>query len=789
MIVGISDMAQSNTTENGNPNLPFWIRIIGLSGFFAVIIGLVLIAINLLVAGIIIAAIGAVCAVAALIFETKSAINLIGGQRGAFGSNVGLQILLAAALLIGINFLSFRHYRRFDWTYNQSFTLPAKIRDRMTQLQGETTIVVYHLHKPFGQLKAKPDKYDKAAERKVIEKVNDLVDQFRDLGRQFHVEVLDVEDDNFSQKLDKLTEDKEALRKEIDASNEDSIFFYGDGNVQRLGFHDIYQLDKQSSQEEKNLVLLDQGVEPFANEVLQVDQKKPKIALATIHEILGTEGSEELGMTGFKKALQDRGFETVDIILKKWSEFMGPEPAVLTYDESKYERVDAQLSETELTIKSLEQELKDIKEVLDLWKTATLDDLTKKYADQLKGRKVTEAIRTNQVAILQQNRAILELYLSGAREERDGLLKEKDGLKVENLQEQKRISDLKAKTERMLADCDLLVIPRFTLLNVARGELIPNRIYKLDDSQVAAIKDFLKAGKPVLLCFGPSNEPVGRMDPMGMGPDKLEDALEEVGIHLSKQTILFNIESKSFAERRSGIVILGTNVEVPPVKFDWEPGAGLPGLASASRPEPAKPNPIRESMRLIARGFGKDQKLDLRIRHPRPIYFEPKGTLPAFQSVFMMSDDASWNENDPFPSRDRTPRFEAPKSNDFTKGTVDEKRRGPFPIGVAVETSLPASWYTEKGAKPAMVRVAAIGHGGLFVGADLPPVKEKLLLDVCNWLLGRDDLLTKDHEKWRFPRVMLTDVQKSFWDWGTRLLIPLSFAFVGLVVLMVRRLR
>src|SRR2546430_5880143 len=48
-----------------------------------------------------------------------------------------------------------------------------------------------------------------------------------------------------------------------------------------------------------------------------------------------------------------------------------------------------------------------------------------------------------------------------------------------------------------LADCDLLFIPRMTRLSHDEFT-IPPRLYRLDPQQVAAIKDFLKSGKPIL---------------------------------------------------------------------------------------------------------------------------------------------------------------------------------------------------------------------------------------------------------------------------------------------------
>jgi hypothetical protein len=835
----------------------FWLRCAGLTGLLAFAIGLVLASLELdlasweairraikevpaklqsagsdqawirvtfgLLAG------GAFLAILAFIVEVIAALRHVAGRRGAFGLNVAMQTALATVLLLGINAYSFEHYRRFDWTQpdrdgNKQFTLPADIRDQLSKLQGETTIVVYQRHKTFGQLTDKPDAYDYAAERKVVEKVKDLVDQFRELGPQFKVSVLDVEEESYQAKLDQLVDDlapqfaaraqeeaagerntdraklQEQKAKEIRAALEDvpenSVFFFGAGTVQRLSFNDFYQLDKTESQQANdghgNLVLLYQGAGPFARKVLNIDQKRPRIAVAVVHEVLGLDGSEELGMAGVKKTLAAHGFDARDVILKKWSEFAPPEPAVFTYDESKYERLDEELSELDANIKNLELDLKDLREVEKLWTSASLDDLTKKYADQLKGRKLTEAIRQFQLNDLKTQIAFRDLMLEQQREERDGVVKQRSGLNVESLAEQRRIADLKAKTDRILADCDLLIVPRMTLFNVARGEAIPNRVYRLDDAQVAGIKDFLKAGKPVLACFGPINESPNRMmgaDPFSAGPDKLEDALAEMGIKMGRQTVLFNVESKSFAERRGGLLVLGANVEVPPVEFDWKPGVGRP-LSMAKVDEHPNPNPIRESMRLTARSLGKEQPLELRVRHPRPVYFEaPPGVELSFDPEFMMTSAASWNEPSPFPTPQRTPRYEPPKADDFTKGTLDEKRRGPFPCGVAVETMLPTAWYADKDAKPAKVRAAAIGQGGVFIGPTLSPVKEKLLLDTCNWLLGRDDLLTNDAHKWQFPRVALSDRDRALWQWGARLGLPVLFAYLGIVVLLVRRLR
>jgi hypothetical protein len=499
------------------------------------------------------------------------------------------------------------------------------------------------------------------------------------------------------------------------------------------------------------------------------------------------------------------------VVLKKWSEVGPPEPAVYTYDESKFERLEEQVAELDTEIKEYESRVKELDEVARLWKTASLAELTKKYARELGGRQVSQRMRELQVDEFDRRLTLLRFELKLARDERDAAAKAKAGLNVEGLTERRRMSDLKAKLAHMLADFDLLIIPRMTLRNVTIGDRIPMRVYRLEEAQVAALRDYLKSGKPVLACFGPVNEPTAdRFEPPGQsGPDGVEDLLTQLGIRLGRQTVLFNAESKSFAERRTGLLVSGVNVEVPPVDFEWQAGAGE-GLL---RQEPAdqEPHRIRESMRLVARAAGRDpakepstdaepeddrpplsRNLELRLRHPRPIYFDPdRAKQLGYDPVFMMTSPLSWNDDNPFPTRERTPRLDRTKPDDPTYGTPDARREGPFPIAVAVETSAPSAWYDDKNATPANVRVAVVGHGGLFVGQELSPTREKLLLNTLNWLLRRDDLLPReqDVQRWQYPRVQLSARDQLIWGAATQWVLPGAIAYLGIIVLLVRRMR
>jgi hypothetical protein len=160
-----------------------------------------------------------------------------------------------------------------------------------------------------------------------------------------------------------------------------------------------------------------------------------------------------------------------------------------------------------------------------------------------------------------------------------------------------------------------------------------------------------------------------------------------------------------------------------------------------------------------------------------------------------MTSPKSWNEDQPFPTQERTPQFEKPKAKDGAKPAetpmdpLEARRRGPFPIGVAIETRLPADWYDSPTAKPETVRVAAIGQGGFFTGKELPPAQEVLMVNTVNWLLGRDDYLPNADRPWSYPRVELSERDKELWLLGARVGLPVLFAYLGFVVLLARRVR
>jgi hypothetical protein len=406
------------------------------------------------------------------------------------------------------------------------------------------------------------------------------------------------------------------------------------------------------------------------------------------------------------------------------------------------------------------------------------------------------------------------------RRERDQVLAERKQLDVDRISESRRMTDIKAKLSNMLADCDLIVVPRLT--RRFNGDTILPRLHRIDQSQAQAIREFLESGKPLLACLGPINEEPGVNPPPSMlpMPDPFEDLLTDLGFHLGKQTVLFTADVKSLSDRRSNLFRSAGKVEIPPLDFKNPPAEALGAWLARGNP-PRGSSRLREGLRVLSQSI--DRKLDVRLRFPRPIYFEPKDDRrPPYDPTFLLTAAGS-NEDNPFPADNDSPPSPS-KPESAVRGNLDAHRLAPFPVGVAAEVVLPVSWGRQAAvlhsaawawAQPRTtlidtslalrvaaappnaeirsdrVRVAVIGQGDVFVGSQLSPARERLFLQTADWLLGRDEALPRADHPWSYPRVALLpgSEEHNYWLWGTRLGLPVLFAYLGCVVLLWRRLR
>ncbi|OWK38569.1 hypothetical protein [Fimbriiglobus ruber] len=849
--------------------------------------------------GVILLLVGGAVVLLALLEELLGGLFRVTGRKTAVNTNAAVQMALAAILLVVVNAVSLTTFKRYDLTRDHQFTLAPDLVSELKKLRSDspTTIVVLQKHKTAGTLSNDPDAYDYAAERKVIDKVEDLVDQLRELGPRFNVVVLDVQDEGYERAVKQLTRTRPGLSDAIRTAPENSIFFYADGKVRRtprteadqlatavgarpsiaadpddagsalvypgavtrLSFTEFYQLDKTSSREatpterealaplaggpafapgvlgKGNLVLLPRGRESFVRKVLALEDRKPRVALAVIHPLLTSrENFDIYSAAGLRKSLEENGFEVQDVILKRWNPRGGmPTAAVDTYEENELERAESRYNLLTTLAANREQGIKQLSEAKVVVDKALAARASAK-TDAEKATQLANAIRVLQrfvrskiqtevqvgvvvTSLTQTLDAFREDYIEISKQLVEATTRYRDVLRNERAVENRRIVDLKVKLKQYVDDCDILIVPRLTVMDIARGEIIPPQAFNLSKEQAEVIKEFVKAGKPVLFAVGPTN--VDRRGPIGeTAGDDVEKLLAQFGIELGRQTIITDLEGQAMAERQNEALV--TSVDVPALVFDMPEKEGKAA------------NPVTAAFRVTARAV--DRTLDVRKSGYRPVYLIPGAAahLP-FAAEIAYTVRESWNEEKPIAEEDYIPKFEPSKPDDPKRGTHDEERRGPFPIGVAIESPVPVQWFStpapaDKGAagpkpdfdalfntaalslshdgglfaacvtltaqqvKRPTVRIVALGHGGLFNGKQLAPANETLLLHSVNWQLKRDDRLPKDvpdDEKWRFPRVELSPRAFGEWSLATLLGLPALTIYCGLIALMVRRIR
>jgi len=660
-----------------------------------------------------------------LAVEALGVLFLVTGRRTLTGTSSTLQVALGLFLLVAVNVYSFSNYLRLDLTRQREFTLPATVANELRRLNPEspTTIVVFEKHQTFATIAGKQDSYDTAADAKVVEKVRDLVDQFRDLGGRFTVVTLDINDKRFDQQLAEATKTLPKLKSAILAAPESSIFFAAGDRVQRLGFSDFLQLDKSGSKDANsgkgNLVLRPQGIESFARRVLAIQEKRPKVALAVIHEVLTSQASDEdedqFTSAGFKKALEENGFDVTDIVLKRW-DTPGQPPAAYVLTESKLERLESELKMSQDDLSDARAELQRFQPVIDRLSAVKGKSYEERNAlyRQMFGRSLTteqEAEVLNsinrRVSRIQKALPDLEKELAEASDRVEALSADERAI------EGKRQQDLKAKFAKLLSDVDLLVLPRLTVLNATSGSSVPPNLYRLSPDQATVVKDFMKAGKPVMVCAGPITNQVDRepnetedayqkkLEASLAGlSDDVEKLLGERGIELGQDLVMFNTETKAFAARQAGQQFGRGKVEIPPLRYE----------AASTTTGSLKENPVGAALRNTSRSIG--QSLDLTLRSLRPVYMSrPWQNRVPFVAEFLATSPDSWNEKRPFPELiprgDGTAVLYLPKYDagldDTKEGDIGVERRGPFPVGLAVSSKLPTFWYNDRLANERLV--------------------------------------------------------------------------------------
>ena len=413
-----------------------------------------------------------------------------------------------------------------------------------------------------------------------------------------------------------------------------------------------------------NLVLLPRGKEAFVRKVLALEERKPRVALAVIHPLL--DQPRGVRRVHRRRAALDPGGERVRGGGRDPQEGVGPRRGAdpgrvhLRGERTRPRRGPVQPAQPagRRPRGGHRPAPPSCKAKLD---KATLAELDRTFGRQL-GRRITDrgGPRASSAGSFDDNVAA---PAGGAgRVHHAGRPRPapqyRDLLRNERAAENRRVTDVKAKLKQYVADCDLLIVPRLTVVDIARGDVIPPSLFNLSKDQAEVVKEFVKAGKPVLFAVGPTN--VDRRGPPGEpAGDDVERLLPQLGIEPRQPDDPDRGRGPGdgrAAERGAG----RASVDVPPLVFD------------VPRKDGKAPNPVAEAFRVTARAV--DRKLDLKRSGFRPVYVaparpagcrsRPRSCTPARRAG---------TRSQPVPDDDAVPKFDPAKPDDPKKGTP---RRG-----------------------------------------------------------------------------------------------------------------
>ncbi len=108
-------------------------------------------------------------------------------KRFQIGVNVLIQVVVILAILVMVNYLAFRHYKRWDFSRNQKFALADQTRTVLKNLEEKARIIVFFAADPrmpgaevYGDLENLIKEYQYQAKGKIAV---EYVDPIRDFGR------------------------------------------------------------------------------------------------------------------------------------------------------------------------------------------------------------------------------------------------------------------------------------------------------------------------------------------------------------------------------------------------------------------------------------------------------------------------------------------------------------------------------------------------------------------------------------------------------------------------------
>ncbi|MBZ0112698.1 MAG: GldG family protein [Thermoanaerobaculia bacterium] len=208
----------------------------------------------------------------------------------AFGSTMGVAILLAALLLAFVSYLSHRHYKRMDWTRSQLFTLSEKTLNILADLDQDVDAVVF---------------MDMGSN--VYEPVKEILARYAAASPHINVEFVDPIKN--MAKAQQLVDQYEIQRADV-------VVFVGENDRRVIDGADLADYDYSAMQMGGPPEMTGfKGEQVFTRTLVDlVEHRKPEILFTTGHGEASLDAQNERGLGRLQEFLGDDNF-TID----EWS--------------------------------------------------------------------------------------------------------------------------------------------------------------------------------------------------------------------------------------------------------------------------------------------------------------------------------------------------------------------------------------------------------------------------------------------------------------------------------------
>lgn len=210
-----------------------------------------------------------------------------GGRRIAAGMNTGVALALAAALLLMVNYLSYRHYRRWDWSRSGFYTLSDKTLSLLDSLTNDVRVVVFF-----------------QPQQDVYEDVRNLLKEYESASRRVQVEWVDPDRD--------LARTEELARRfQVDEPN--VAVFESAGRSKYVSAGDIVEMDYTPVQLGRMPeVAAFKGEQAFSSAIQSVAQATPPVVYFLQGH--GERDIEDFGRTaGYSGIAQEIRRDNIDV--------------------------------------------------------------------------------------------------------------------------------------------------------------------------------------------------------------------------------------------------------------------------------------------------------------------------------------------------------------------------------------------------------------------------------------------------------------------------------------------